>query len=72
MITILRNPIMRYLSEWKHVQRGARYVDFHILWYIHSLHLFNDYFHLKQLGGKMTVINVQIVMHHANFIKILH
>ena len=44
MITILRNPITRYLSEWKHVQRGARYVDFHICdIYIHSIK--HDYFH---------------------------
>ena len=24
MITILREPVARYLSEWKHVTRGAR------------------------------------------------
>ena len=24
MITILREPVSRYLSEWKHVTRGAR------------------------------------------------
>lgn len=22
-ITILRNPVLRFLSEWRHVQRGA-------------------------------------------------
>jgi len=26
-ITILRDPVKRYLSEWKHVQRGATWKD---------------------------------------------
>ena len=30
-MTFLRNPVARYISEWKHIQRGATWKNSHFM-----------------------------------------